>query len=43
MSKSKFAEDQIKGFFWQAEADLAVAEICRKGGSSAYIPCCGSA
>ena len=34
MRKSKFTEEQIIGFLKQAEAGLAVAEICRKGGFS---------
>ena len=34
MRKSKFTEDQIIGLLKQAEAGLAVAEICRKGGFS---------
>jgi putative transposase len=34
MRKSKFSEEQIIGFLKQAEAGLAVAEICRKGGFS---------
>ena len=34
MRKSKFTEEQMIGFPKQAEAGLAVAEICRKGGFS---------
>ena len=34
MRKSKFTEEQMIGFLKQAEAGLAVAEICRKGGFS---------
>ena len=34
MRKSKYSEDQIIGFLKQAEAGIAVAEICRKGGFS---------
>ena len=34
MRKSKFSEEQMIGFHKQAEAGLAVAEICRKGGFS---------
>ena len=34
MRKSKFTEQQIIGFLKQAEAGMAVAEICRKGGFS---------
>jgi putative transposase len=34
MRKSKFTEEQIIGFLKQAEAGMAVAEICRKGGFS---------
>ncbi len=34
MKKSKFSEEQIIGFLKQAEAGMAVAEICRKGGFS---------
>ncbi len=34
MKKSRFTEEQIIGFLKQAEAGMAVAEICRKGGFS---------
>ena len=34
MKKSRFTEDQIIGFLKQAEAGLAVAEVCRQGGFS---------
>ncbi len=34
MRKSKFTEVQMIGFLKQAEAGLAVAEICRQGGFS---------
>ena len=34
MRKSKFTEEQIIGFIKQAEAGMAVAEICRKCGFS---------
>ena len=34
MRKSKVTEQQIIGFLKQAEAGMAVAEICRKGGFS---------
>lgn len=34
MRKSKYSEEQIIGFLKQAEAGIAVAEICRKGGFS---------
>ncbi len=32
--KSKFSEERIIGFLKQAEAGLAVVEICRQGGFS---------
>ncbi len=34
MRKSKFTEEQMIGFLKQAEAGMAVADICRKGGFS---------
>ena len=34
MRKSKFTEEQMIGFLKQAEAGMAVAEICSKGGFS---------
>jgi hypothetical protein len=34
MRKSNFTEEQINGFLKQAEAGMAVVEICRKGGFS---------
>lgn len=34
MRKSKYSEEQIIGFLKQAEAGIAVAEVCRTGGFS---------
>ena len=34
MRKSKYTEEQIIGFLKQAEAGMAVADICRQGGFS---------
>ena len=34
MRKSKYSEEQIIGFLKQAEAGMAVSEICRQGGFS---------
>jgi putative transposase len=34
MRKSKYTEEQIIGFLKQAEAGMAVAEVCRQGGFS---------
>ena len=32
--KKRFTEEQIIGFLWEAEAGLAVAELCRRHGFS---------
>ena len=34
MRKSRYSEEQIIGFLKQAEAGIAVADVCRKGGFS---------
>ena len=34
MRKSRFTDEQIRGFLKQAEAGLPVKELCRKGGFS---------
>ena len=34
MRKSKYTDEQIIGFLKQAEAGMAVADICRQGGFS---------
>lgn len=36
MRKSRFAEQQIRGFLKQAEAGLTVKEVCRQGGFSEH-------
>ena len=35
MKKSRFSDEQIVGFLKQAEAGMAVKELCRKGGCPA--------
>jgi Transposase len=37
MNKSRFSEEQIIGFIKQAEAGMAIKEICRKGGFSPFV------
>ncbi len=34
MKKSRFSEEQIIGFFKQAEAGMPIKELCRQGGFS---------
>lgn len=34
MKKSRFSEEQIIGFLHQAEAGMAIPELCRSGGFS---------
>ena len=34
MKKSRYSEEQIIGFLKQAEAGIAVKDVCRKGGFS---------
>lgn len=34
MKKSRFSDEQIVGFLKQAEADMPIKELCRKGGFS---------
>ena len=34
MKKSRYSEEQIIGFLKQAEAGIAIKDVCRKGGFS---------
>jgi len=34
MKNSRYSEEQIIGFFKQADAGMPIKELCRKGGSS---------
>jgi len=38
MKKSRFSEEQLIGFLHQAQAGMAIPDLCRSGGFSHAIP-----